>query len=510
LLVPHGRPVYAPLAPRVSLCARARQLLTFCCKWSCLALMTFVFVHHVAVATVQWWTYHMENQALLSKVLLPFDTRIAESHARARAYYEEQRPHFEVAAKRFHLHQHFVDTARNFSETDTTYYDLSEKRLRAMASLLKVTGRDDFLIEKSKCVMSSFFERNQLPMVAILRNWTDHRNFTADMRSGAAVRDVTTWPIFIKFCHLTQGSARSVRAVPSAKWLADNIEELEGWVSEKWTMKANDWTRPWHESSNALTDVAPPGVFLQAPARSSQNLRTGKSYFIETKVEVLWGKAYLAILYPEGLDHVEPLVTRPNGTWHAEVFDGYPAVLAAISVPMATDAWYQWIFTEGHMDCAWHLAERTATLMGADQVRLDIFLARNHPGECSLNENSISSGHPYGAHGEHLANIWYEPHKNKWYKPYDNHLRIYEQTAANLPKAAAERAAKLAEMTVNHDRKHRGSQSPQEINTRVKAHHDTVSVKQNFPKSVVGEGDEVTVVTTVTHSTSAAQKKKEG
>ena len=242
----------------------------------------------MAVATVQWWTYHMENQALLSKVLLPFDTRIAESHARARAYYEEQRPHFEVAAKRFHLHQHFVDTARNFSETDTTYYDLSEKRLRAMASLLKVTGRDDFLIEKSKrachsrnkgprsavtsglppgrralcgrlgaepllprlprlprllslscrrprrrprrrrhlparlpnprpptpptrCVMSSFFERNQLPMVAILRNWTDHRNFTADMRSGAAVRDVTTWPIFIKFCHLTQGSARSVR-----------------------------------------------------------------------------------------------------------------------------------------------------------------------------------------------------------------------------------------------------------------------------------------------------------
>jgi len=277
-------------------------------------------------------------------------------------------------------------------------------------------------------------------------------------------------------------------------------------------MKANDWTRPWHASSNALTDVAPPGVFLQAPARPSQNLRTGKSYFIETKVEVLWGKAYLAILYPEGLDQVEPLVTRPNGTWHAEVFDGYPAVLAGLSVPMASDAWYQWIFTEGHMDCAWRLAERTATLMGADQVRLDIFLARNHPGECSLNENSISSGHPYGAHGEHLANIWYEPHKNKWYKPYDNHLRIYEQTAANLPKAAAERAAKLAEMTRTRGDKHRGSQSPQEINTRVKAHHDTVSVKQNIPKSVVGEGDKVTVTTTVTHNipTSGAQKKKEG
>ena len=82
-------------------------------------------------------------------------------------------------------------------------------------------------------------------------------------------------------------------------------------------------------------------------------------------------------------------------------------MLAAISVPMATDARYQWIFTEGHMDCAWHLAERTATLMGADQVRLDIFLARNHPGECSLNENSISSGHPYGAPG---CEIWSGSH----------------------------------------------------------------------------------------------------
>ena len=27
----------------------------------------------------------------------------------------------------------------------------------------------------------------------------------------------------------------------------------------------------------------------------------------------------------------------------------------------------------------------------------------------------------------------YAPHHHKWYKPYDNHLRIYEQTAANLP-----------------------------------------------------------------------------
>ena len=70
--------------------------------------------------------------------------------------------------------------------------------------------------------------------------------------------------------------------------------------------------------------------------------------------------------------------------------------------------------------------------------------------------------------------------------------------------AAAERAEKLRH-DVRHPMKH-----SQEINTRVKAHHDTFSVKQQFPKSVVGEGEEVTVVTTVTHSTGSAQKKKEG
>lgn len=497
-----------PLAPAPARrCKRIRELVAASCQWACLALMTIVFVHHVMVATVQWWTYHMENEALLSKVLRPFDARVAESHARARAYYEEQRPHFREAAKRFHLHQHFVETARNFTHLDTTYYDLSEKRLRAMAQLLHSDGRDDFLIEKSKCVMSSFFQRNGLPMVPILRNWTNQQQFIADLASGAAVANVNQWPIFIKFCHLTQGSARSVRAVPSAKYLRENIDELQLWINEKWSMRANDWTRPWSDSSNALTDVALPGAFLQAPARSSHNARTGKSYFIETKVEVLWGKAYLAIVYPEGLDRVEPLVTRPNGSWHAEVFDGYPDVLAARSLPMPADAWYQWIFDEGHMDCAWRLAERAATLMGADQVRLDIFLARGHPTECSLNENSISSGHPYGAHGEYLAKLWYEPHAQKWYKPYDNHLRIYEQTAANLPWLAAERAEYLQHSSASrHANKGDGRSSRAHphangnVRTRVSAHDDTVSVKQLFPKSAVGDGSEVTVVTTVTHS----------
>ena len=98
-------------------------------------------------------------------------------------------------------------------------------------------------------------------------------------------------------------------------------------------------------------------------------------------------------------------------------------------------------------------------------------------------------------------------------------LRIVEYLRAHtVPNQAAHSLlneqptfAMAAQFAQQDQRLSRICQEEQEdANARVKAHHDTVSVKQNFPKSVVGEGDEVTVVTTVTHSTSAAQKKKEG
>jgi hypothetical protein len=44
------------------------------------------------------------------------------------------------------------------------------------------------------------------------------------------------------------------------------------------------------------------------------------------------------------------------------------------------------------MQCVWELAEETARAMGADTVRIDIFVTPGKPG-CLLNEISLSSAH---------------------------------------------------------------------------------------------------------------------
>lgn len=401
-------------------------------------LLVLIFVERLMAFFTQQWTYNIENGALLQPVLATIDPVVRHARKRAAAYYEEQRPLFEAAAKRFYLNQHFVETARNFSGHDTSFYDLVEKRLEAMARLLKTQGRDDFRIEKDKCSMTNFFVKNNLPVPPVINTWDDREKFLADLRSGAMVSGVTKWPVFLKFCHLTQGSAHSVRPVPSAKWLNENVREVEAWTNRLWNFQADDWTRPWYAASNALTDAMTPGILLQGPAAVSKDYETGKSYAVEAKVEVLWGKAYLAVVFPEGLDHVEPLVTHPNGNFSAEVYEDYLEVITLHGHPVPKDAWYRWIFDEGHMECVWALGERAATLMGIDEVRIDIFISRGDPRGCVINEDSISSGHPYGAHGPYLAKVWFEPHKRKWYRPYSSKVPVYEQTAVDHPAFAAD------------------------------------------------------------------------
>jgi hypothetical protein len=42
-----------------------------------------------------------------------------------------------------------------------TLYDTVTARLRVMATLLREYGRDDFRVEKDKCAMYRFVQRNQ-------------------------------------------------------------------------------------------------------------------------------------------------------------------------------------------------------------------------------------------------------------------------------------------------------------------------------------------------------------
>ena len=96
-----------------------------------------------------------------------------------------------------------------------------------MAELLEEDGRDDFAIEKSKCVMNDFHERNGLPIPRLLGNWTNRTIFLREMKSGRALAHVKQWPVFVKFCHLTQGSADSVRRIKSQAWLNEQWKTFE-------------------------------------------------------------------------------------------------------------------------------------------------------------------------------------------------------------------------------------------------------------------------------------------
>ena len=104
-------------------------------------------------------------------------------------------------------------------------------------------------------------------------------------------------------------------------WLSLRAKQLRASCGRDF--RSNDRDREWEKEGDEITSVLKPSFVLQSPMVQPTDpkltwgvpdgLRVAVG-LVEVRVEVLWGKAYLAIVYPEGLDHIEPLVTRPNGT----------------------------------------------------------------------------------------------------------------------------------------------------------------------------------------------------
>jgi len=383
------------------------------------------------------YTYYVENYGLLGRLARLVDARAAASYARAEAYYTRQRPLFHAAARRWTLHPYFAEQGRapEFNRWDSTLYDTLVGRLRVMGTLLHTQGRDDFRVEKDKCEMYKFVQRNALPTVPVVGFWYDQEEFLAQLQSGAAFGTTPKWPMFVKFCHLTQGSMLSTRRIKSEAHLHENWDEIATWVRTKWGLHADDITRPWREYSNALTDVVPPGVLVQQPANLTWNPQRGKWGVVEVKVEVVWGRAYLGALLPDDDSSEFPVVMRgaTDDDADIEVFDSYLSVITHRGMPLPPDAWYAWVLEPGYMSCVWHLAERMAAIMRADQVRVDIFLTHNQSANCAINEDSLSSGQNYGPYTSFLTRTWLEPWANRWFQtsPHagHNYTAVYDEIA---------------------------------------------------------------------------------
>lgn len=355
-----------------------------------------------------------EDRIILSSLVGPFDSRVKASWLRAEEIYQEARPRVEAAAATFALHPYFANASKDLTEWDVTYYDVVARRLGGMWRLLQTHQRRDFVIEKDKCAMYRFFERNRLPSLPMLGVWTDKSEFLAAAKDGSAFAKATKWPLFVKFCHLTQGSAYSVRLIKSRQWVVDNWDEFELFVHEKWAYRPDDLTRPWRWMSNALTDVVPPGVMLQGPAELTFSPVVNKSVAVELKVETYWGQAYVANLI-DGTDKNTLVFMRQDGTVQLDYYDTYLDELVARGIDPPPTHWQHWLRQDPrYVRCAWELAEKAARAIGADQVRIDVFISKASPDGCLINEDSLSSGQRYMHHGAFMAKLWREPHLKGW------------------------------------------------------------------------------------------------
>jgi hypothetical protein len=175
------------------------------------------------------WKNEAMQHPFMTYVFTFFFARSAASYKKAEAYYNSERPHLLEAARNFHLHKYFTHT--EVTSIDMGWFDLIGARLKAMGDLLKAEGKDDFKIEKDKCEMTRFFILNKFPICPVLKWYDEKDTFKKELAGGTAFDTVEHWPIFIKNCHLTQGSAKGTKRLSGDK---AKMGWIPGWVDEKW------------------------------------------------------------------------------------------------------------------------------------------------------------------------------------------------------------------------------------------------------------------------------------
>lgn len=409
-------------------------------------LAVFALLAFANAAIVGWMFYHLGKSAGYGlpgesvataervKTMFPQHFRVVMavmelgfSNQRAAQYYAEQAPLLAQAAAEFQLHPAFARTdVSDLSEDGVTWHNMIHRRIKAMAKSLREEGRDDFRVEKDRCAMFRFFQKNDFPICEVFGYYDTKDALVAALDSETAVPAArsadTAYPAFAKACHLTQSSSRGTFAITDADAMASPA--LREWVDSKWELRANDFDREWKEEGNELTGSLSPGFLIQAPlvqpGQPAYEVHSRISVGVyEFKVEVLWGRAYLALL--DGIH-----VFKRDGS-----IEDYSTMGALVRIP-GDGARVQWIVDEGYTQCVFDLAERVARTMAIDSVRMDIFLKKGDPSGCTVNENSLSSGMVYYGHEKYMAQAWADGHKARKFTTLDTTKPVYEMTEDDL------------------------------------------------------------------------------
>jgi hypothetical protein len=350
-----------------------------------------------------------------------------ESWNSANQYYHSQLPLFTAAAANYHLNEYF--THSRIEQLDMDWFAVISARMASMAQMHRQSPpRDDYKIEKNKCEMNHFFALNKLPFAAVLKRYSDPIALALDWDSDSVFAQNQTFPVILKTCHITQGIMKSTMVLPSAQYVRRNKPQIKEWFVRMWSLQPDDWTRPWYRDGNEITQQLTPGIFFQTAFESHYNAHMRKSVVVEMRVEVFWGRAYLA--NTDSVDGVNTLILR-DGT--VETYPSIASVVTNVPQKSAIVA-MDWITSEQHLDkCVWALAERTAKAIGIDSVRVDIFIAKERPDGCMLNEVSVSSGKDYHMHSEVIKMLWTQPHVDQTFRVYDPQKKVYAQIPGDSP-----------------------------------------------------------------------------
>lgn len=252
--------------------------------------------------------------------------------------------------------------------------------------------------------MLRWLERNEFPIPKVVGIWQGEAEDFLTALFGLPSN--SSWPLFAKSCHLTQGVEDSVRKLRSQEDILKHKEDWRAFIKQKWFKKTNDADRIFSEDSNALSRDLSPGFVLQH----------GFPDVAELKVLVIWGRAYVGYFIEN-----EGLVCR-DGTWEqgnrARPW-GEAAPLPISQVPKVA-----WI--ENRLGRVWKLAEAVAQAAGNDQIRVDIFVSRTDPEAIAVNEISLSSGQSMYMHTEFATRLWAEPYLKGTFRPFSADVPVHK------------------------------------------------------------------------------------
>jgi len=296
----------------------------------------------------------------------------------------------------------------------------SIQTLRARRIYEQFPTRDDFKIEKSKCYMYRYMQNANIPHGVIRGYFNNSEEFSAWLGKQES------YPMVVKFCHLTQGSQQcpekncpagvSGNTFFLAKKATAESTEFKNWVDYRWPLLAEDPGRPWEEYMREPLHSVPAGIFVQGAFPLFKSIKKP----FEIKVTVFWGQAYMG-RFENG----------PTSEWErCKVYfqNGYEVINEApwpYDKEMGTD-----FDIVPHLKCVKDLAEHNAKVLKMDFIRVDIFMNPKNPAACAINEHSIFEPN-VGHHNYHMMRAWTDPYLRNGVKTISANIPSYEMGAQN-------------------------------------------------------------------------------